>query len=100
MLRSNHSCTERKVDPLEVAKEGNEDSLEDETEVENLVLHTLLGDGQVSSLADHEIGPLDTNDRHEVGALSGSESFSGVAHVNTADRGLSEELGGVDESAL
>lgn len=63
-----------------VAENGDQDGFEAESEVTETIDHTLLGKGEVSSLADHQISPLDTDDGYEVTGLSELEGFSGVAN--------------------
>ena len=50
----------------QVAQTGDEGSFEEKAEVSEGVYHTLLGEGQVSGLADHQISPLDANDGAQV----------------------------------
>ena len=73
------SGSESNVQWGEVAEDTDEDSLKAETEVSEHVNHTLLGKGQVSSLANHQVGPLDANDRAEVSGLGELEGFGRVA---------------------
>ena len=73
------SGTEGGVEEWDVEEDGDEGSLGEETEVSEHVDHTLLGEGKVSGLADHEIGPLDANDGDEVAGLSVFEGLGGVA---------------------
>lgn len=79
------SGTERLVAPGHVGKESDEDSLEDESSVSVVVDHTLLGDGESSGLADHQIGPLHAHDGYEVTTLGESEGFSSVADLSSGD---------------
>jgi len=74
------SGTESVVKEWDVEEDGDEGSLGEETEVTKHVDHTLLGERKVSSLADHEIGPLDANDGDEVTRLSVFKSLGGVAN--------------------
>merc|ERR1711907_222980 len=67
------------VEEWNVEEHGDEGSLEEEAEVTHPVDHKLLGEGQVSGLADHEIGPLDAHNGDEVARLSVFQSLSGVA---------------------
>ena len=48
-----------------VSEEGSQESLLHETSDEDLVLHSLLEDGESSGLADEDIGPLDDDDSGE-----------------------------------
>jgi len=73
------SGTEGNVKEWDVKEDGNESGLREESEVTETVVHTLLSEGEVSGLADHQISPLDTNDRYEITGLSEFKSFSGVA---------------------
>jgi len=66
MSEWNLSSTKSNVQEWNVQEDGDEGSFEEKTEVTETVDHTLLGDGEVSSLADHEISPLDTNDGYEI----------------------------------
>jgi len=71
----NWSGTEGNVQEWNVQEDGDEGSLEEESEVTEVVDHTLLGEGEVSGLADHEISPLDADDRYEVTGLGHLEGF-------------------------
>ena len=51
---------------VDVQEDGDKGSFEEETKVAEVVDHTLLRDGEVSGLADHEISPLDANDGDEI----------------------------------
>ena len=62
MGERNHASSKTLVDPLEVAEEGDESSLREEGAVHVDVDHALLGDGEVSGLANEKIGPLDADD--------------------------------------
>jgi hypothetical protein len=86
------SCSEGFVEEGSVKEDGDEDGLEDESSVGVVVDHTLLGDRESSSLADHEIGPLDAHDRDEVTGLGESESFSSVADLGSGDDGVLVEV--------
>lgn len=79
------SGTERLVEEGHVGKDSDEDSLEDESSVSVVVDHTLLGDGESSGLADHQIGPLHAHDGDEVTTLGESEGFSSVADLSSGD---------------
>jgi len=89
----NLSGTKRHVKERNVTEDGDEGSLEEKTEVGSVVDHTLLGDGEVSGLADHEIGPLDAHNGDEVGSLSVSQSLGSVADLDTRDVRVSVESG-------
>ena len=54
-----------------VGQEGGQTGLEKETEVEEMILHSLLEDGVLSGLTDDEIGPLDHHDGDEEGSVAG-----------------------------
>jgi hypothetical protein len=76
---SDLSSLEDIVAERNVTEDGDEGSFEEKTEVTELVDHTLLGEGEVSGLADHEISPLDADDRYEVTRLGHLEGFRGIA---------------------
>ena len=69
MREGNHAGTEDGVEEGNVAEDGDERGLEEQSEVRVHVDHALLGDGQVSGLADEEIGPLDAHNGDEITAL-------------------------------
>jgi len=77
------------VQERNIAEDGDEDGLEAHTKVTEAVDHTLLGKGEVSSLADHQISPLDANDGDQVAGLSEFEGLSGVADGHFGDDGES-----------
>jgi len=79
------SCSEGFVEEGSVKEDGDKDGLEDESRVRVVVDHTLLGDRESSSLADHEIGPLYAHDGDEVTGLGESKSFSSVADLGSGD---------------
>ena len=54
-----------------VGQEGSQEGLEEETEVEEMILHSLLEDRVSSGLTDDEIGPLDHHDGDEEGGVAG-----------------------------
>jgi hypothetical protein len=91
----NLSRTEGVVQEWHVAEDGDQSSLEEETEVSESVVHALLGKGQVSGLADHEISPLHADDGDEVTGLSELEGLSGVANGPAGDAGVLIEAGRV-----
>jgi hypothetical protein len=74
--------SEHDVDEWHVGEDGNEGSLEEETEVGVLVDHALLGKGEVSGLTDEQVSPLHADDGHEVSALGVPETFDGVADLS------------------
>ena len=76
----NLSCTEGNVEEWDVKEDSNESSLGEKSKVTERVGHTLLSEGEISGLADHQISPLDANDRDEVTGLSELKSFGGVAN--------------------
>lgn len=92
MGERNHSGSETGVDPLEVAEEEAEKSLGEEGLVHVSVDHTLLGDGEVSGLANEKIRPLDAHDGDEVTTLSVVESLNGVADLVLGDVRVLEEV--------
>jgi hypothetical protein len=51
----------------------------------------LLGEGEVSSLADHQVSPLDANDGDQVAGLGELEGLGGVANGVVGDDGVSVE---------
>ena len=79
------SGSEGLVESGNVGEEADEDGLEDESGVSVHVDHTLLGDGEGTGLADHQIGPLDAHDGDEVTTLGESEGFSSVADLSSGD---------------
>jgi hypothetical protein len=81
------SGSEGDVEEWNVKEDGNEEGLREESEVSEGVNHTLLSEGEVSSLADHQISPLDANDGDEVAGLSIFQSLSGVADWFVSDVG-------------
>jgi hypothetical protein len=93
----NLSRTKGVVQEWHVAEAGDQSSLEEETEVSESVVHALLGKGQVSGLADHEISPLHAHDGDEVTGLSELEGLGGVANGPVSDLGVSIEAGAVTE---
>jgi len=97
----NWSGTKGDVQEWNVQEDGDEGGLEEESEVTEVVDHTLLGEGEVSGLADHEISPLDADDRYEVTGLGHLEGFGGIADWSIlGDVGVHEEAwnGGVLDS--
>ena len=76
----NLSGSEGDVEEWYVKEDGNEGGLGEKSEVTEGVGHTLLSEGEISGLADHQISPLDANDRDEVTGLSELKSFGGVAN--------------------
>jgi len=85
MREGDLSCSEGFVEEGSVKEDGDKDGLEDESRVRVVVDHTLLGDRESSSLADHEIGPLYAHDGDEVTGLGESKSFSSVADLGSGD---------------
>jgi len=79
------------VQEWNVTEDSNQDSLEGKTKVTEAVDHTLLSEGEVSSLADHQISPLDTDDGDQVTGLGELKGFSGVANRPVGDDGVSVE---------
>ena len=74
------SGSEGNIKEWNVKEDGDESGLEEKSEVSEVVDHTLLGEGKVSGLADHEISPLYAYDGYEISGLSEFKSFSGVAN--------------------
>jgi len=85
MRESDLAGTERRIQEGNVTEDGDKGSLEEETEVGASIDHTLLGDGEGTGLADHEIGPLHAHNRDEVSSLSVPESLGGVADLGLGD---------------
>jgi len=79
------SGSESNVEEWNIKENGNEGGLREESEVTEAVGHTLLSEGEVSGLADHQVSPLDAHDRYEVAGLSEFKGFSGVANWARAD---------------
>jgi len=75
----NLSGSQGDVQEWHVEEDGDEGGLEENSEVTHGVDHKLLGEGKVSGLADHKVGPLDAHDGDEVTGLGVLESFGGVA---------------------
>jgi len=92
MWESNTSGLEGNVKWSDVTEDGNESGFGEETEVTEGVPETLLGDGEVSGLADKEISPLDTDDGAKVAGLGILKSFSGVADWVVRVTGVSVEV--------
>ena len=72
----NLSGSESNVEEWHVQENGDEGGLGEEAEVTELVDHTLLSEGQVSGLADHQVSPLHAHDRYQVARLSVFQSLS------------------------
>lgn len=92
MGEGNLSCSEGFVEEGSVEEDGDKNGFEDESSVGVVVDHTLLRDGESSSLADHEIGPLHAHDGDEVTGLSELEGLGGVANGPLGDVGVSIEV--------
>lgn len=73
------SGTEGNVEWWDIQQEGDECGFEEKSEVSEFVDHKLLGEGKVSGLADHQIGPLDAHNGDKVTGLSVFKSLGGVA---------------------
>ena len=58
------------VHPRSVGEEGGQAGLEEETKVEEMILHSLLEDRVSSGLTDDKICPLDDNNRHEESSMA------------------------------
>ena len=91
-LTSTKTTVEREPWEGEVTEEDAKEGLEAESLVSVHVDHTLLGDGQVSGLADKEIGPLHDNNGNQITALRVVERFDGVADLVLRDSGVSPEF--------
>jgi hypothetical protein len=87
----NLSCGQSDVQERNIQENHTEDSFEAHTKVTEAVDHALLSEGEVSSLADHQISPLDANNGDQVTGLSELKSFSGVADRPVRDDGVSVE---------
>ena len=59
------------VHPGRVGEEGGQTGLEDQAEVEEMILHSLLEHGVLPGLTDDEVGPLDHHDGDEEGGVAG-----------------------------
>lgn len=92
MWECNHTGSKWNVDEWHVAEASNEGSLEEESEVGVVVDHSLLRDGEVSSLANEEIRPLYTDNGDEISSLSIEESLKRVANEVSGHMGVDEEL--------
>lgn len=66
MLEWNLSGSESQVENWNVKENGDKGGLEEDSEVTHGVNQTLLRDGEVSGLADHQVSPLDSDDGDEV----------------------------------
>lgn len=66
MLEWDLSGSESQVQDWDVKKDCDKGGLEEDSEVTHCVNHTLLGEREVSSLADHQVSPLHGNDGDEV----------------------------------
>ena len=66
MSEWNLSGTKCDVQEWNVQQDGDKCGLEEDSKVTEVVDHTLLGKREVSGLADHEISPLDANNRYEI----------------------------------
>lgn len=87
------SGSEGNIEEWNVEEDGDESGLEEKSEVSEVVDHTLLGEGKVSGLADHEISPLYAHDGYEISGLSEFKSLSGVANwMPSSDVGSGVEL--------
>merc|ERR1719219_198684 len=59
------------VHPGGVGEEGGETGLEDQAEVEEVILHSLLEHGVLPRLTDDEVCPLDNNNGDKEGRVTG-----------------------------
>ena len=78
MSRRDLPSAETDVKGRNVQEDGDKSSLEEEAEVTHGVDHALLSEGQVASLADHEVSPLDAHDGHKVASLGELKCLSRV----------------------
>jgi len=92
MWECNHTGSKWLVDEWHVAEASDEGSLEEESEVRVHVDHSLLGDGEVSGLANEEIRPLHTDNGNEISSLGIEESLKRVTDEVSGDMGVDEEL--------
>jgi len=86
------SSSESDVEERNVKEDSDEEGLGEKSEVTEGVNHTLLSEGEVSGLADHQISPLHANDRYEIAGLSVFQSLGGVADWFICDMGVPVEL--------
>ena len=86
------SSSESDVKERNVKEDSDEEGLGEKSEVTEGVNHTLLSEGEVSGLADHQISPLHANDRYEIAGLSVFQSLGGVADWFICDMGVPVEL--------
>jgi len=93
--KGNSTGSQHKVEEGNVGEESGKSSLEEETEDHVTVDHTLLRDGEVTGLANEQVGPLHNDNGDEVTTLSVSKSLGGVADLDASDGGDSEEGGDV-----
>jgi len=94
-LTSSKTTVKREPWEGEVTEEEAKKGLGEEGLVGVHVDHTLLGDGQVSGLANEEIGPLHDDDGYQVTALSVVESLDGVTDLVLGDSGVLPEFGNI-----
>jgi len=89
------SGSEGNVQEWHVQKDGDEGGFEEESEVSELVDHSLLRERQVSSFADHQVGPLHAHDGDEVSSLGEFKSFGTVANLRFRYVGDFVEVGSI-----
>lgn len=92
MAEGNWSGSKRGVQEWHVTEDGNESSLEEEREVGSVVNHALLGDGQVSGLADQQVGPLHAHNGDKVTSLGVEEGLERVANDVLGHSGVDVEI--------
>ena len=63
------------VEEGDIAEEGPQSCLKEQSECQHIIFHALLGDGELSCFADEYIGPLNYNDRDEIGCLGMSQGL-------------------------
>lgn len=90
---SDGARAQHQVEEGNVGQDGDEGSLEEETKDHVAVDHTLLGDGQVTGLANEQVGPLHNHNRDKVTTLSVAEGFSRVADLSVGNGGDAVESG-------
>lgn len=89
MGERNLSGGQSHIQERNIAEDGDENGLEAHSKVTEAVDHTLLSKREVSGLADHQVSPLNANNRDQVTGLSVFEGLSGVA--NRPSSGLIRE---------
>lgn len=93
MRQGNSTGTQHQVEERNVWKDSDKGGLEEEAKDHVAINHTLLRDGEVTGLADKQVGPLHNNNRDKVTTLSVTESFGSVADLLASDRWEAVECG-------